>query len=352
MRVLITGGAGYIGSRLAQRLLGMKHEVIIIDSLVTGKRFNIPVGAQFIESDLGLLATVDQTLSEFPVDIAIDCAGISPVYNAPSFALWHNDYVAKFYFLQALCAHHLTKFIYTSSIDVYGPTTEKIKEENLLQPVTSFGRVHAVMESFLADLAQNESLQSIILRIGAVNGATSDGSFGSIPLSPNFISLALRQTTPEHFKSAPLSTAFPTPYSQQITNSKNSKSLLPTIEVAGGKSISLSILHVEDLISAYLLAIQQIRNSNLSQPEIYNIASSEAHSPEDILTEIESQTQIKIQTQKKNGKISTPSQISLQKAQSQLGWKPKYTLKDIIRSEWEAYRNFPKNYAETHKREA
>lgn len=352
MRVLITGGAGYIGSRLAQRLLKMKHEVVIIDSLVTGKRFNIPAGAQFIESDLGLLATIDQTLNKFPVDLAIDCAGISPAYNAPSFALWHNDFIAKFYLLQALCAHHVTKFIYTSSVDVYGPSLEKTAEESPLQPATSFGRTHATMESFLTDLAQNESFQSIILRIGAVNGAPSDGTFGAIPLSPNFISLTLRQTTPENSKNALFSTAFPTPYSQQNSNTKNQKSLLPTIEIAEEKSIPLSILHIEDLISAYLLAIQQIRNSNLSRPEIYNIASSEAYLPEEVLAEIESQTHIKIQTQKKNGKILIPSQISLQKAQTQLGWNPKYGLKDIIHSEWEAYHNFQKKYAEACERGA
>ena len=174
MRVLVTGGAGYIGGISVERLLDAGHEVTVVDSLVTGHRDGVPGGARLVEGSLGDRALLDRLLGEERFDAALHCAARSIVgQSMRDPALYYREnVVGGITLLDALREHGVDRIVFSSTAAVYGaPDKVPIRESAPTRPVNPYGASKLAFEGAMGWYAAH-GLRSVSLRYFNVAGAS------------------------------------------------------------------------------------------------------------------------------------------------------------------------------------
>jgi UDP-glucose 4-epimerase len=241
MAVLITGGAGYIGSHMALELADNGETVIVLDDLSTGTRGLVPQGVEFVQGDIGDEALLDQLLGGRGVDAILHFAGsiVVPESVADPLGYYLNNTVKSRSLLVAAVAHGVKNFIFSSTAAVYGvPRATPVSEDAPLQPISPYGASKMMTERMLADTAAAFPLRYCALRYFNVAGADAASRSGQAsPKATHLLKVACEVVTGKRSHLDAYGNDYPT---------------------ADGTCVR-DYIHVTDLVRAHWHALQFLR---------------------------------------------------------------------------------------------
>jgi len=323
MNILITGGAGYIGSHTCVALLERGHELIIADNFVnsdpkalerirqiTGREF------QFYEIDVTDQAAVDQIFAEHQLDGVIHFAGLKAVGESVQqpLAYYRNNVLSTIVLANSCLKHGVSRFVFSSSATVYGDNEVPFTEEMALMPTTNpYGETKAMSERILTDAARaNPQLAVTLLRYFNPVGAHESGLIGE---SPNGVPNNLM------------------PYITQVAKGKLAKLRVfgddyATVDGTGVRDY----IHVVDLAEGHVAAVEHLD----SGVHVYNLGTGQGTSVLQLVHTFEQVNGLKIPYEivdRRPGDIAE-SYADASKAARELGWTAQRNVEDMCRDAW------------------
>ena len=309
--ILVTGGAGYIGSHLVRMLAEKGFNPVVYDNLENGFREFVE-GYELIEGDIGDFDKLDRIFKDRKIECVMNFASYIAVGESVALPLkYYNNNVAKTLTLfDAMIKNGVLKFIFSSTAAVYGyPENVPITEESPLKPINPYGRTKYMIEKVLADLDHAHGLKSISLRYFNAAGADPDGKTGEshIP-ETHLIPLVIRSVIDPGFHI----TVFGTDY-----------------DTSDGTCIR-DYIHVNDLSSAHILALEALLAGGES--DYYNLGNGTGFSVKEIIDSVERVTGKKPKYKEGPRRPGDPDILvaSSEKAARNLSWKPEITGIDKI----------------------
>ena len=317
MKILIVGGAGYIGSHMIKRFLQTDHEVVILDNLSTGYEDNCQ-GLPLHHIDLKDKDQVLQFLKTQSFDAVMHFASFINVgesYHHPE-KYYQNNVINSFHLLDAMSRCGIKNFIFSSSAAVYGePLQIPINEDHPIVPVNPYGTTKAEVEKKLEEYRLNKGLKYISLRYFNACGAHLDGSIGE------------RHKPETHLIPLILQAASGRKKNMQIHGHD--------YDTPDGTCIR-DYIHVMDLVEAHLLALNSLINNG--QSAIYNIGNNQGFSVKEIIQAAETVTQKQIPIEMGERRKGDPAKLIAdnQKIIQELNWHPRYSdLNTILSTAWQ-----------------
>ncbi|WP_409290550.1 UDP-glucose 4-epimerase GalE [Peribacillus sp. SCS-37] len=327
MAILVTGGAGYIGSHTVAELLNQGEEVIVVDNILTGHEKAVP-GGTFYEGDLRDKDFLDSVFSKHDVEAVIHFAASSLVGESVLEPLkyYENNLIASHTLVSAMEKHGVKKIVFSSTAATYGePEQVPILEGDATNPTSPYGETKLAMEKMFRWCDGAFGLKSVSLRYFNAAGAHPDGEIGEdhtpeSHLIPIILQVALGQR--EHIS------IFGDDYATE-----------------DGTCIR-DYIHVMDLANAHWLALEHLRSKNES--DVFNLGNGRGFSVKEVIETSRSVTGHSIPEVVSGRRAGDPAILiaSSEKAQSVLGWKPKYNdLKTIIETAWKWHQSHPHGYS-------
>lgn len=323
MNVLVTGGAGYIGSHATKILLEKGHTVSVVDSLVTGYKQAVDNRAKFYQVNIKDKDKVVQVLKNDNIEVVIHFAAFSLVGESMVNPLkyYENNVYGTKVLLDAMIEADVKKIVFSSTAAVYGDHKEMPITESFAEvPTNTYGETKLAMEKMMkwADVAHG--VKYIALRYFNVAGAYSTGEIGeSHNPETHLIPLILQVPLGKRDLIGIFGEDYDTPDGTCIRD----------------------YIHIEDLISAHILAMTKL--SEGSESNYYNLGSGEGYSVKEMIDAAREVTNHPIPAKVTPRRAGDPARLiaSSKKAQKELGWERKYTdVKDIIASAWNFHQNF------------
>lgn len=319
MKVLVTGGAGYIGSHTAKELARDGHEVVVLDNLSTGHRWAVKWG-ELVEGDVGDVALVARTLRRCGIDAVVhfaasSCVGESMVDPRKYF---RNNVVNTLGLLDGMLAAGVTRIVFSSTCATYGiPEQLHLTEEHPQKPVNPYGESKLFIEKMLGWYAPAYGFSYAALRYFNAAGADADQQLGEdhfpeTHLIPLVIEAALgRRSTVDIF-----GTDYPTPDGTAIRD----------------------YIHVTDLARAHVLALRQLEAGN---SVLVNLGTGCGYSVREVIAAVETVTGRTVPARETPRRAGDPAVLvaAAGRAAEKLGWKPNCSeLKEIVRTafDWHA----------------
>ncbi len=321
MKVLVTGGTGYIGSHTCVELLDNGHEIIVVDNLsnsqesvnqtidsITGKTH------KFYHADLLDKPALERIFCENQIDAVIHFAGLKAVGESVELPLWyyHNNITGTLNLLEVMKEHDCKKIVFSSSATVYGvPKTVPIKEDFPLSTTNPYGSTKLMIEQILKDLYRSDdSMDITILRYFNPVGAHPSGLIGDNPTRPNnlmprILDVALGKTDGL--------TIFGTDY--------------PTRDGTGVRDY----IHVVDLAIGHIKALE-----HMDGLKIYNLGTGNGQSVFELVHSFERVNGVKIPCKimpRRAGDVAE-CYADASKAKEELGWTAQRTVDDMCQSSW------------------
>ena len=325
MKILVTGGAGYIGSIVAQELIRAGHEVVVFDSLVRGHRSAVPKEATFVHGDLleqRALAKIFQEHDFFAIMHFAALIESGESMEKPALYL-RNNALGSLNLLEAAVTQGVKRFVLSSTADVYGvPVRERIVESDPLQPINPYGESKLLVERMLARFERIHSLRYASLRYFNAAGATPQRGEDHRPeshLIPRVLQVALGQR--DHLEV--YGTDYPTPDGTCIRD----------------------YIHVLDLAQAHILALEALEEGS----RIYNLGNGHGYSVKEVIEAARRVTghPIPAVEQPRRPGDAPLKVASAEKIERELGWQPRYPhLESIIESAWRWHQANPQGYPE------
>jgi len=315
-KVLVTGGAGYIGSHTVKQLIGGGHEVFVIDNLSTGSK-RLLLNDNFLQADIDDREKVESVLKSFSPDAVIHFAASK---EAPESVLdpekyYLNNVVGSLKLFESLRKFGVDNIIFSSTAAVYGDVqTSPITEGFETKPTNPYGETKLVLENALLDYSRAYGFKPLIFRYFNAGGADVDGRLGNLyPNSSDVISVVIKAAS-GRIKQFEI---YGTDY-----------------ETKDGTCIR-DIIHVDDLARAHVAGLLKLMTEG--KTGIYNLGSEQGYSIREIVATTKRVTGKEfdvIDGPRRSGDIVT-SIASSKKAYEELGWKPKHGIEDIVRTAWE-----------------
>ncbi|MDQ6850538.1 MAG: UDP-glucose 4-epimerase GalE [Actinomycetota bacterium] len=315
MRVLVTGGAGYIGSVVAAQLLADGHEVIVVDDLSTGHADAVPPGAQFHELPITAL---DGSLGEWDIEAVVHFAAKSLVGESvaePSM-YWRNNVIGTVAMLDSLHAYGVERIVFSSSAATYGEIAQQpIREDTPARPTSPYGSTKLAIDMALTDYARSYRMTATSLRYFNVAGALHavEGlSYGERHATEtHLIPNALRAAAGTGEPMALFGTDYPTPDGTCVRD----------------------YIHVVDLGQAHLLAL---RVGAPGEHHIVNLGSGSGYSVREVLDTVREVTGLDIPVRETERRAGDPPMLiaSSDKARELLGWLPQRGLEEMVADAW------------------
>lgn len=247
MSVLVTGGAGYIGSHMVLELLGAGEDVVVVDNLSTGFRWAVPDKATLAVGDAGDQKLVSGLIGKHGIDAIIHFAGsiVVPESIADPLGYYLNNTVASRALIACAVESGVKHFIFSSTAAVYGmPKQNPVFEDAPLQPISPYGTSKMMTEMMLADSAHAHDLKFVALRYFNVAGADPQGRSGqSTPNATHLIKVASQAALGQRPHLEVYGTDYPTPDGTCIRD----------------------YIHVTDLVRAHMEALDYLRSGGQSQ---------------------------------------------------------------------------------------
>jgi len=324
MRVLVTGGAGYIGSVMTKVLIKAGHDVTVFDNLSRGHRAAVDGSARLVVGDLGDAAALERAFVEAAPECVMHFAALSQVGEsvAKPDIYFNNNVTRGENLLQASARHRVKRFVFSSSAAVYGaPEKMPITEETPLKPTNPYGSTKQAFEARLTEFAMPLDMNHAILRYFNVAGAYSwlgEDHRPETHLIPDILSSVLQPgKTFELFGDD-----YPT---RDGTNVRD-------------------YIHVYDLARAHLLAMEAIADMDV----IYNLGSEAGYSNREVFATAEKVVGRKIPLKVGPRRAGDPPTLiaSSERIRKELGWKPEKNLEQMIADAWQWHRQFPSGYAD------
>lgn len=326
MNILVTGGAGYIGSHTVRALLDSGFTPIIVDNFSRGHRSSIPEGVTTIEIDIADPKMVE-VLKKYSIKGIMHFAAHSQVGESmqnPSI-YYENNVVGSYRLIESARLASVQHFVFSSTAAVYGePEVVPIKENARLQPTNVYGRTKLMIEDMLSDYSSIYGSTYVALRYFNAAGADASGTIGEdhspeTHLIPLILDAALGKR--------PHITVFGTDYN-----------------TPDGTCIR-DYIHVTDLASAHVLAMNYLINGGSSRS--FNLGSGTGFSVKDIIDTAKTVTNIDIPVVYGETRAGDPSTLiaSSQAIKDVLGWNPTHSeLSQIISSAWRWHQNHPNGF--------
>jgi UDP-glucose 4-epimerase len=315
-KILVVGGAGYIGSHMVRQLVDACFDVVIIDNLSTGNS-KLVQADQFIEGNLGDSKLLDRVFTRHAFDAVMHFAAFSQVGESMHQPLtyYRNNLAETVALLDAMVRHDVRRFIFSSTAAVYGePVAIPINEDHPCKPTNPYGNTKLAVERMLADCDAAYGLKYTALRYFNAAGADESGEIGELHdpethLIPIVLSAA--DGLIDHIR------LFGTDY--------------PTTD---GTCIR-DYVHVNDLALAHLLALDALQQGE--QSAVYNLGSSSGYSVREVIEKAQGVTGKKIPVVEAPRRPGDPAVLvaSSEKIKRELGWTPAYdNLEKIIQTAW------------------
>lgn len=318
--ILVTGGAGYIGSHMTYRLLDQGCRVVVLDDLSSGFRANISPRAEFVLGNAGDVGRVRDILHRNNIETVIHFAGsvIVPESFADPLKYYSNNILITRSLLEACIAEGVSKFVNSSTAAVYGMPNELcLREDARTNPVSPYGRSKLVVEWMLQDVAAAHDLRFMTLRYFNVAGADAEMRTGqSAPNGTHLIKRACQTALGKTPHLGIFGTDFDTPDGTAVRD----------------------YIHIDDLITAHLLVLDALQGGVLSG--VYNCGYGQGVSVREVVAATEKVSGHKIATLALPKRFGDLARVvaDTTKIKKDLGWIPQHSdIHDIVRSafEWE-----------------
>ena len=328
MAILVTGGAGYIGSHCVAALLDRGADVVVVDDLSKGHRQAVKGGRLYI-GDVADQHFLDGVFSRENVEAVIHFAAYSLVGESMSIPdeYFRNNVTAGLTLIRTMVAHKVPYLVFSSTAATFGePVRTPIEEDDPQVPTNPYGESKLIVEKMLKWCDRAYGLKYCALRYFNVAGARADGSIGEdhrpeTHLIPLILSVA--QGKRDSLKL--FGTDYPTPDGTCVRD----------------------YIHVEDLIDAHMLALDYLKRENTSNA--FNLGNGTGFSNRQIIDAARRVTGHPIPVVEEGRRPGDPAVLiaSSKKAMDMLGWRPKYTnVEDIIRTAWNWHSTHPDGYGD------
>lgn len=321
MRLIVCGGAGYIGSHLVKHLLRAGHEVAVLDNLSTGHREAVG-SATLIEADLLDAAAVNAALAEFVPDAVLHFAALSIVGDSvrQPYAYYRNNVGGTLNLLAAMQAAGVRKLIFSSTAAVYGnPEAEVIDEAHPTRPINPYGASKLAVEHLLEHAFRAHELRSVALRYFNAAGADADGELGESHHPETHLIPSLLRAARD---GAPALKLFGTDY--------------PTRD----GTCARDYIHVEDLADGHARALDYLAvNAGAFR---FNLGTGHGCTVAEMIAAAERVTGRAIPAEHAARRAGDPPTLVASRAlaQRELGWEPRHSsINTILGSAWRWHQN-------------
>ncbi len=324
MSIMVTGGAGYVGSVVTERLLTKGFQVVVVDNLQQGHRKAVLPEAKFENIDLANIADLDRVFSQYKIEAVMHMAAETLVAYSMTDPkrYFQANIVCGLNLLDTMLKHGVRKIVFSSSAATYGESNKMpIEEEHPKLPMNAYGESKLMFERILEWYRKAYDFECVSMRY--FNAAGSGDIVGEdhhpeTHLIPNVLRAALD-------KNAPVSvfgTDYPTPDGTCIRD----------------------YVHVKDIADAHILSLVKIKNVS---GEAFNLGSENGYSILEVIDTASKVTGLRIPRLLKERRPGDPSKLvaSSKKAKTKLGWDPQYsTIEPILRDAWQWMKKHPSGY--------
>lgn len=325
MKLLVTGGAGYIGSIVAKQLLAAGNEVVVMDSLERGHRSAVPSGARLVVGALLDPETIGQVLAE-GFDGVLHFAALALVGESVSHPerYWRTNVGGTLNLLEAMHARGVHRLVFSSTAAVYGQPDElPITETAPTRPTNPYGSSKLAVDRMIGDICGAHGLGGVSLRYFNVAGASEGLGEDHDPethLIPNVLrAVAGRTQFVEIY-----GTDYPTPDGTAIRD----------------------YIHIEDLAAAHLLALEAARPG---EHRVFNLGNGSGFSVREVIAAVQKVTGSEVPTREAARRAGDPPVLiaASDRIRSELGWEPhKPQLEEIVADAWAFAQARPHGYSE------
>ena len=312
MAVLVTGGAGYIGSHMVWQLLDSGEDVVVLDRLSTGFDWAVPMEAKLIVGDIGDSALVVRIIAKYKIESIIHFAALTVVPDsfADPIGYYENNTAKAMALIGAAVRGGVKNFIFSSTAAVYGTTgTDPVDENHSTLPVSPYGMSKLMTERVLADACQASGMKYTILRYFNVAGADPKGRTGqSTPAATHLIKAAC----------------------EAATGKRSALNVFGTDYPSRDGTCERDFIHVSDLVDLHYRALCRLRDGQESM--LANAGYGTAYSVKNVIQSVERVTGKKLPAvygERRGGDVMTVIADNA-RARQAFNWEPKYADIDVI----------------------
>ncbi len=325
MRILVTGGAGYIGSHAVRHFLARGHDVWVYDNLSTGHRSAVPVD-RLVVGELADAHRLDQLLSSRRIEAVVHFAASALVGESmrdPA-AYYRNNLSSSLVLLERMRRNGVSRIVFSSTCATYGlPRRVPVTEDEAQAPINPYGNTKLAVERALRDYAEAYGWSVAVLRYFNAAGASSDGSLGEdhdpeTHLIPLVIQSALGARGPIDVHG----TDYPTPDGTCVRD----------------------YVHVEDLAEAHLRVLEDLSEG---EARCYNLGTGRGHSVREVIRAVQEVSGRRVPFRDGPRRRGDPPVLVAQpdRARAELDWQPRYRdLQEIIATAWNWHIRHPRGY--------
>ncbi|MFE7060737.1 UDP-glucose 4-epimerase GalE [Sutcliffiella sp. NPDC057660] len=326
MAIMITGGAGYIGSHTVQYFLDKKEEIIVVDNLQSGHRAAVDI-EHFYQVDLRDKQELDEVFKKHDIEAVIHFAANSLVGESMEnpYIYYDNNVYGMMCLLDVMKQNSVGKIVFSSTAATYGePKNIPIQEEDETKPTNTYGETKLAMEKMMKWFEQGYGMKYVSLRYFNAAGAHESVDIGEDhDPETHLIPLVLQVPLGKRDKIYMFGDDYPTEDGTCIRD----------------------YIHVMDLASAHYKALEYLRMENKS--DIFNLGNGNGYSVREVIEVARRITEHPIPAEIKERREGDPAVLiaSSSKAHNVLGWEPKYSsLEKIIKDAWNWHRYNPDGY--------
>ena len=318
MKILVTGGAGYIGSFMVKALLDKGDDVTVFDNLSRGHESAIDKRANFLKGDITDESDLNRLLENSKYDAAIHFAGLIAVGESeqnPELYYKNNVIGSKLFFEACISKGNIKKFIFSSSAAVYGnPLTVPIPEDHPKKPTSKYGENKLEIEEALTQIrASNNDVSFVALRYFNAAGAALDGSMGEdhnpeTHIIPNIV--------------------------KAIKNKQSFKLFGSDYNTKDGTCVR-DYIHVLDLVEAHILALDKLNKDKGGY--FYNVGTGNGYSNREVVEMVKkiSGEDFPVENEPRRPGDAEELVADPQKIKQELGFEPKYSdLETVVKTAW------------------
>lgn len=327
MKILVTGGAGYIGSHTVKDLINNGDKIVVFDNLSYGHKQAIPKKARFIKGDLKNQRLIEKILKREKIEAVFHFAGFIQVGESVKNPLkyYKNNFYNSIHLLEAMKNTSVKYIIFSSSAGVYGqPEKMPIKEGDSKDPINTYGRTKLMIEYALKSYDEAFGIKFMALRFFNAAGASEQSEIGEdhdpeTHIIPLIIRTALGQS--DEFKI--FGNNYKTP----------------------DRTCVRDYIHVEDIASAHLQGLRYLRQKNESK--IFNIGIGKGFSNQQLVNAVKKVSGVDFKVSFGPRREGDPDELvaDSSRAREMLNWQPKYdTIESIIETAWQWHKTHPRGF--------
>ena len=329
MKVLVAGGAGYIGSHCVRQLMAAGHAPVVVDNLVYGHRAAVPSTVRFHQNDLGHPDAIEAIMAAEKPEIVMHFAAYAYVGESVTNPIkyYQNNVAATLHVLEAMLKHGVKKFVFSSTCATFGvPEKMPITEESPQKPINPYGQTKLDVENMLKALAPATGLSFAALRYFNAAGASEDGVIGEDhePES-HLIPLAIGAAQGSRPALSIFGHDYPTPDGTCLRD----------------------YVHVDDLSRAHIAAFAKLETPGAQH--FYNLGTGTPTSVLEVIKAVEQVSGLKVPAKIAPRRAGDPPALyaDATKARRELNWTPKFqTIGPIVETAWRWHQSKPKGYGD------